>query len=193
MTEDFDTIFENYQNELEKIICKEVPLREPSICVVHIRKKHIEEVYRTFIQMLKKMKTKYSDWNYKLFNIEETFFKILKEIGYLDDDNLVLECEREELSADLKGSVLIDIIKEIKNTISELKEYPQASEYPPFLILLNIHSTYSYIQTKDVISQIINKKGVFIIILYLEEDKTHKSEKQIYKKANYNVQTYYLI
>ena len=28
MTEDFDTIFENYQNELEKIICKEVPLRE---------------------------------------------------------------------------------------------------------------------------------------------------------------------
>jgi hypothetical protein len=105
----------------------------------------------------------------------------------------VKKTERNIYKNDLKNSIMNDVMDIIQNEIYLLKEKCSHNGNPPFLVLINMHSTYPYIQTKDVISRVINEKGVYIIILYVSEFKHHKGEIESYKYGNYLVHSYFLV
>jgi len=181
-----------YELELEKIIKKETPLRDPSISVIHLSKENLEEGYKHQISILKRFKGKYSNWDYKLLNIEKSFFEILKKRRYLEKQQFVKKTSRDVYKNDLKNSIMNDVMDEIQNEVYLLKEKCKHEGNPPFLVLINMHSTYPYIQTKDVISRVINEKGVYIIILYVSDLKHQQGEIESYKYGNYMVHSYFL-
>lgn len=185
---------EQFFEKLEKIIKKEEPLRQPPITVVHCPKESIKELYLTFRSKLKEFKLRYSDWNYYLINMEKELFKILDDLEYTDGDKFALNCTREDLTKDLKSSVLQDLIGVIEAQIDQQIKNNKDISYLPFVVLLNIHGCYSFIQTKDIISRIINKKDILIVILYLELSisKLKTKEDESYKLANYNVHSVHI-
>ena len=66
MKSDLKDAIEEYEKYLEKIIKKEIPLRDPSICVVHLQKDIFPEQHQEIIYILKRLKQKYSAWTYKV-------------------------------------------------------------------------------------------------------------------------------
>ena len=146
-----------------------------------------------FLTILKRLKSKYTNWEYKLLNIEKCFFEILKKRRYIEKQQFVKNTEREVYKKDLETSILNDLMDIIQNEVYILKEKCSYKGNPPFLVLINMHSTYPYIQTKDVISRVINEKGVYIVILYASEFKHHQVEIESYRYGNYLVHSYFLI
>ncbi len=192
MNEDILQKLEQYELELEKIITRDIPLRDPSISVIHLSKEHVAEGYKHYLTILKKLQGKYTNWEYKLLNIEKSFFEILKKRRYIEKQQFVKKTERETYKNDLKNSILNDVMAIIQNEVNLLKEKCRLEGNPPFLVLINMHSTYPYIQTKDVISRIINEKGVYIIILYVSDIKHQQGEIESYRYGNYMVHSYFL-
>lgn len=192
MNEEILQKIEKYENGLEKIIKREIPLRDPSISVVHLSKENIVEGYKHFLKILERLKVKYTNWEYKLVNLEKVFFDFLKKRRYIEKQEFVKSTERNVYKKDLKNSILKDIMDYIQNEVTLLKGKIKTEGNPPFLVLLNMHSTYPYIQTKDIISQIINEKGVYIIILYISDIKHQYGEIESYKIGNYMVHSYFL-
>ncbi len=193
MNEDIVQILKRYEDELEKIITLDTGLRDPSISVIHLSKENLTEGYMHFLTILKRLKSKYTNWEYKLLNIEKYFFEILKKRRYIEKQQFVKNTEREVYKKDLETSILNDLMDIIQNEVYILKEKCSYKGNPPFLVLINMHSTYPYIQTKDVISRVINEKGVYIVILYASEFKHHQAEIESYRYGNYLVHSYFLI
>jgi hypothetical protein len=191
---DFSVEINEFEHHLKKIITKEIPLRDPYISVIHITHQHIQEAYVQFLLIFKRLIEKHSAWMYETFNLEHQFYKILDKLRYTKKPNYAETCEREELASDMKHSIKSELIKSITSKLDELNaEFKKnSSNPPPLLFLMNIHSIYPYIQTKDIISRIINKKGILILIPYLQSKLHHNYEHEPYKDANYNVNTIYL-
>lgn len=189
----FSEAFNSFQNYLEQIITGNIPLRDPSISVVHITPENIEKAHRKILQLFNQFKDKYSQWNFKVVNIEAILFEILKKLRYLKKPFFAKDCRRSELSNDMQNSIKKDLILKVEMEIKKLKESQQkSSKNPSILLIMNFHAAYPYIQTKDLIARIINEKGILILILYLQVDKKTSFEKESYKSANYNVHTIYL-
>jgi hypothetical protein len=51
-----------FESHLEQIVRKEVPLRDPSISVIHITPKHIQEAYTQLLLLFKRLKERYAQW-----------------------------------------------------------------------------------------------------------------------------------
>ncbi len=183
---------EQYELDLEKIITRETPLRDPSISVIHLSKENIVEGYKQYLTILERLKVKFSNWEYKLLNIEKKFFEILKKRRDIEKQQFVKTTERVIFKKDLIDSRMRDLMDDIQKEVYLLKEKCQNQVNPPFLVLLNMHSTYPYIQTKDVISRVINEKGVYIIILYVSDIKHQRGEIESYRYGNYMVHSYFL-
>ena len=183
---------EQYELDLEKIITRETPLRDPSITVIHLSKENIVEGYNQYLTILERLKVKFSNWEYKLLNIEKKFFEILKKRRDIEKQQFVKTTERATFKKDLIDSRMRDLMDDIQKEVYLLKEKCQNQGNPPFLVLLNMHSTYPYIQTKDVISRVINEKGVYIIILYVSDIKHQLGEIESYRYGNYMVHSYFL-
>jgi hypothetical protein len=192
MNEDNLQKLEQYKLELEKIITRETPLRDPSISVIHLSKENVAEGYKHFLTILKKLQGNYTNWEYKILNIEESFFEILKKRRDIEKQQFVKTTERDVFKNDLIVSRMKDLMDEIQNEVKLLKEKCKHEGNPPFLILINMHSTYPYIQTKDVISRVINEKGVYIIILYVSDIRHQQGEIESYRYGNYLVHSYFL-
>ncbi len=192
MNEDITQKLDQYEFELEKIINREMPLRDPSISVIHLSKENVAEGYKHYINILKRLHSKYTNWEYKLLNIEKRFFEILKKRRYLEKQQFVKKTQRDVYQNDLKNSIKKDLMDGIQNEVYLLKEKCKHEGNPPFLVLINMHSTYPYIQTKDVISRVINEKGIYIIILYVSDIKHQKGDIESYKYGNYMVHSYFL-
>ncbi|KKM79769.1 hypothetical protein LCGC14_1346580 [marine sediment metagenome] len=192
MNEDITQKLDQYEFELEKIINREMPLRDPSISVIHLSKENIVEGYNQYLTILERLKVKFSNWEYKLLNIEKKFFEILKKRRDIEKQQFVKTTERATFKNDLKNSIKKDLMDGIQNEVYLLKEKCKHEGNPPFLVLLNMHSTYPYIQTKDVISRVINEKGVYIIILYVSDIKHQLGEIESYRYGNYMVHSYFL-
>lgn len=190
MSQSFDKLIDY----LEKIIRKEEPLRQPPIVIIHCPVELIKNIYMSLVSTLRKLKTKHQQWNYYLLNIEKEIFGILEELDYIGGENYTLTCAREDLERDLSTSVLQELIELVENKIDEILNENLANDYPPFMFLLNMHSCYNYIQTKDIISRIISKEGILILILYLELglSKLNPDEDESYKLANYNVHSIHI-
>jgi len=193
MNEEIIQKLAQYELELEKIIKREIPLRDPSISVIHLSKENVVEGYKHHLSILKRLKGKYTNWDYNLLNIEKKFFEILKKRRYLEKQQFIKTTERDVYKNDLKNSIMNDLMEKIQNGIHLLKDKCKQDGNPPFLVLINMHSTYPYIQTKDVISRVINEKGIYIIILYVSDVKFHQEEIESYKYGNYMVHSYFLI
>ncbi|MHA1757296.1 MAG: hypothetical protein ACTSVV_11040 [Promethearchaeota archaeon] len=193
---------QRFEKKLEKIITKEEILRDPSITIIHISKKDYMHGSKSIVQLLKKLNSKYDNWKFFTFNAEKEVFDILKEFRYIDKQKFVLTCEREELQEDLRNSVKTMLINRIEKKIEEIKEESQShlDADPYVLLVFNMHSNYDYIQIKDLIARINNKKGVYILILYLDTTLKENSKLRVnqnsddlpYKHANYNVNTFFL-
>ncbi|MFW9994942.1 MAG: hypothetical protein ACFFD4_23070 [Candidatus Odinarchaeota archaeon] len=181
--------FEQFVEYLEKIITKEEPLRQPPIVIVHCPVKLIKDIYISLVAKLKELKVKHGQWNYYLINMEKKMFDILAELDYIGGDNLALTCSREDLKKDLSASVLKEMVSSVESEIDRIIAANTSSQHPPFVILMNIHGCYDYIQTKDIISRIINKERILILVLYLELglSEINPEEDESYKLANYNV------
>ncbi len=192
MNEEIIQKLKQYEIELEKIITLENPLRDPSISVIHLSKENIVEGYKQYLTILERLKVKFSNWEYKLLNIEKKFFEILKKRRDIEKQQFVKTTERATFKKDLIDSRMWDLMDDIQNEVYLLKEKCQHEGNPPFLVLLNMHSTYPYIQTKDVISRVINEKGVYIIILYVSDIKHQLGEIESYRYGNYMVHSYFL-
>jgi len=192
MNEDITQKLDQYEFELEKIINREMPLRDPSISVIHLSKENIVEGYNQYLTILERLKVKFSNWEYKLLNIEKKFFEILKKRRDIEKQQFVKTTERATFKKDLIDSRMRDLMDDIQKEVYLLKEKCQNQGNPPFLVLLNMHSTYPYIQTKDVISRVINEKGVYIIILYVSDIKHQLGEIESYRYGNYMVHSYFL-
>jgi len=193
MNEEIIQKLAQYELELEKIIKREIPLRDPSISIIHLSKENVVEGYKHHLSILKRLKGKYTNWDYNLLNIEKLFFEILKKRRYLEKQQFIKTTERDVYKNDLKNSIMNDLMEKIQNEIHLLKDKCKQDGNPPFLVLINMHSTYPYIQTKDVISRVINEKGIYIIILYVSDVKFHQKEIESYKYGNYMVHSYFLI
>ena len=187
MTEDITSKFSKCEENLERIIKKEVPLRDPSITVVKIPVSNAEDIIKRHQLMLKKFKGKFADWTYKTLNVERVFFDALKARDFTEGIQVVKDCDRKEFEDDVRNAILSDLIERIEKEIHALKNIRGADGKPPFLVLLNMHSTYPFIETGDIISRIINEKGVYVIILYVIGDKYRMEESEPYKHANYTV------
>ena len=192
MNEDIIQKLEQYEYELEKIITRDTPLRDPSISVIHLSKENVAEGFKHYLTILKRLQGKYTNWEYKLLNVEKSFFEILKKRRYIEKQQFVKKTERDIYKNDLKNSIMKDLMDIIQNEVYLLKEKCKHEGNPPFLVLINMHSTYPYIQTKDVISRIINEKGVYIIILYVSDIKHQQGEIESYRYGNYTVHSYFL-
>ncbi|MHA1679397.1 MAG: hypothetical protein ACTSUE_00160 [Promethearchaeota archaeon] len=193
MAVDIEKKFEEYQGELEKIIKKEVPLRDPAISIVKISVKHVKEVFQRHITLFDKLKKIYSGWTYQIINIEQMFFDLLKKRRYIEGKEFARTMDRKGFSKKIRGSVVNDLVENVETVIQELKETENSEKYPPFLLILNMHSTYPYIETGDVISRIINEKGVYVLILYINEKEFSQEDSEPYKHANYTVHSQVLI
>ncbi len=190
MTDIMELTIDQYKERLGKYIRGELPLRDPSITVIHCSVEILQIVHKEFVLFTKELRIRHPNWYYKILNAEKLLFDILRDYGYIDNENFAQSCNREELKTDLEGSGRTDFLKKIKEELNSLKEINKIIEHPPFLILLNIHACYNFIQTKDVIAQLINQKGVLLLITYLEGFRKEKDPP--YKEANYNVNTVYL-
>ncbi|MFX0170294.1 MAG: hypothetical protein ACFE9L_00080 [Candidatus Hodarchaeota archaeon] len=190
MSEIIELSIDQYKERLNQYILGELPLRDPSITVIHCPKEILIIVHKEFVLFTKEQQIRHPNWHFRIINAEKLLFEILRDYGYIDNEKFAQSCNREELKIDLEGSGRIDFIKKIKEELNKLKETKQTKEHPPFLILLNIHACYNFIQTKDVIAQLINQKGVLLLITYLEGFRKEKDSP--YKEANYNVNTVYL-
>ncbi|MHA1371799.1 MAG: hypothetical protein ACTSRA_19025 [Promethearchaeota archaeon] len=193
MTLNIEKKFEEYREKLERIIKKEVPLRDPAITIVKISVEYVKEVFEKHILLFNKLKNVYPNWTYKIINIEKIFFMLLKKRKYIEWKEFARTMERKGFSKKIQRSIITDLVGEVEKVINELKNSKYSDKYPPFLLILNMHSTYPYIETGDVISRIINEKGVYIIILYIYRKKYKKDEPEPYKHANYMVQSQTLI
>jgi hypothetical protein len=182
--------FFKYEEMLEKIIKKETPLRDPSITVVKIPAVNAENILKRHQLLLRKFKKKYKNWTYKTLNLEKQFFEKLKAREFTDGEQVVNNCDRQEFENDMRNVVLNDLIGDVEREIHELKDSYRKDGRPPFLVLLNMHSTYPFIETGDVISRIINEKGVFVIILYISGITYRIEDAEPFKNANYTVQTF---
>ena len=193
MIGDINQKLEQYELDLEKIITRDSPLRDPSISIIHLSKEKVTEGYKHYLTILKHLKSKYTNWEFKLLNVEKCFFEILKKHRYIEKQQFVKKTERDIYKNDLKNSVMNDLMDIIQKEVYLLKEKSKLEGNPPFLVLLNMHSTYPYIQTKDVISRVINEKGVYIILLYVSDRRHHQGEIESYRYGNYLVHSYFLI
>ena len=175
--------------ELEKIIKLESPLRDPSITIVHCPVKNIKEIYTSFIRAMNEFEIRYNNWEWAPLNMEQELFKVLTEFEYTGGDNYVRSCSRADLKRDLRASVLTEMINNVEQKVDDLLSQKKTTDSPPFLLILNMHACYNYIQTKDIISRIISKKGILILILYLDQglSRLNPDEDESYKLANYNV------
>jgi|SRR5271157_3817235 len=191
--ETLDSVFQNYESELEKIIKNELPVRDPWIYVVKISPKDAKIAFKRHQSMLKKLHERHPSWEFKIFNVEKHLFDILKKRRYIDKQQFAKKCDRAVLSNDMKGPFSKELIDEIQAEINALKEKKKEANAPPFLVLVNMHSTYPFIETKDVIARILDEKGVIVLILYLIEKKYSQEDDEPFKKANYTVHTRSLI
>ena len=185
-----EKLFDN----LDKIIKKEEPLRQPPIMIVHIPANSIKELYTSFRSKLKDFKMRHSEWNYYLMNVEKELYKVLDEQYYTDKFNTALKSTRDQLVNGLKSGVLDDFVAAIENKIDQCIKENVNNSSPPFFVLLNMHAFYNHIQTKDIISRIINKSNILILILYLDLSLTDLKiqKEEAYKLANYNVHTIHI-
>jgi len=182
---------DQYKERLKQYIRGELPLRDPSITVIHCSVEILKTIHKEIVLFTKEQQVRHPNWNYIIINAEKLLFDILRDYGFIDNENFAQSCSREELKTNLEGSGKTDFIKKIKEEINSLVEINETKEHPPFLILLNMHACYNFIQTKDVIAQLINQKGVLLLITYLEGFRKEKDP--LYKEANYNVNTMFLI
>jgi len=181
---------DQFKEKIKQIITKEVPLRDPAIAVVHIPKESYSLCLQNLILNLKQLRENFSEWTYKLFNSEEILFSLLGKGGYTEDENFALKCQRNLLKKDLETNIRKSFLSAVENEISDVKSLINADSSipPPLLILLNIHSCYHYIQTKHVVAQIVNQKGVYVLIIYPQL----YNKSTFYKEANYNVEPIFL-
>ena len=187
MTEEKRSNDSKCEEYLEKIIKKEIPLRDPSISVVHIAVNRADDTLKKHQLMLRKFKGKFADWTYKVLNVERVFFDALKARDFIDGLHVVKECDRKEFENDVRNAILSDVLERIENEIEKLKTIRDSDGKPPFLVLVNMHSTYPLIETGDIISRIINQKGVYVIILYINEIKSSVEDPEPYRHGNYTV------
>jgi len=181
------------KEKLKKIITGESRLRNPPISVIYCPEKLIKEIYIQYIALLKQLKREFPSWNYEILNSEKILFNILKDFEYIAGDEFIKNCDREIFAKDMYTSVKSELIKKIQEKIDYIINNYKEGLPPPFLVILNIHACYHYIQTKDIISSIYNTKNkILILILYLQKEMEPTSQKEIFKKANYNINTYYL-
>ena len=179
---------------MEKLIKGEEPLRQPPIYVVHIPPNLVKELYTTFIAQLKEFKVRNPKWDYLQINMEKELFKILDELQYTDGAKTALTGTREELKSGLESSVKNDLIRKVETLIDSFSSNYDNFRSPPFVALLNMHACYPYIQTKDIISTIINKSDILIIIFYLDLSLTNakSQEDEIYRLGNYGVHSIHI-
>jgi len=176
---------------LERIIKKEARLRQPPISIIHCPEIYLKEIYIQYVAMLKRLKKRYSEWDYKILNAEKLLFNILKKLEYIDGYCDAKDCRREELAKDLKSSIKDELINTIQEHIQILLKEHNLDGPPSFLVIFNMHACYNYIQTKDLIATIHNlKKDILILILYLQRRSDSSSSAEAYKEANYNVNSY---
>jgi len=185
--------FDEYKTDLERIITRAEPLRDPNISIVKIPSRHVEEVYRKQAIMLRQLKELHPDWDYKVINIEKIFYDFLKKRRYIEKEEYARKMERKALSGRIRGSIVKDLVDLVEQEVRELNERNPSPANVPVLVLLNMHSTYPYIETGDVISRIINDKGVYVLILYVQDKESSKENPEPYKHANYTVHSYSLI
>ena len=95
-----------YEKELEKIITRKIPLRDPSITVLKIPIPNAKEFYLEHQLILRRLKSKFPDWNYKVINIEALFFDILKKLRFIEKNTTVQTAERQRFKGNLKGTVM---------------------------------------------------------------------------------------
>ncbi len=190
MNESQTLSLDQLKSKMEQIIKKEVPLRDPAIVVIHCPKEVYQSYTSTLLSIMRQFKDHYSEWNYNIVNLEKLLFSLLGETGYVDNENFALKCSREELKKQIKRNILKDFLQKIEEGITILKSshISKPTAPPPFLILLNIHSCYHNIETKDVVGRIINQKGVYVLIFYLQQYEKNN----FYKEANYNVESIFL-
>jgi len=191
MSDIMELSINQYKERLKQYIRGELPLRDPSITVIHCSVEILKTIHKEIVLFTKEQQVRHPNWNYIIINAEKLLFDILRDYGFIDNENFAQSCSREELKTNLEGSGKTDFIKKIKEEINSLVEINETKEHPPFLILLNMHACYNFIQTKDVIAQLINQKGVLLLITYLEGFRKEKDPP--YKEANYNVNTVFLI
>ncbi len=187
MSEEISKKFEKCEENLEKIIKKEVPLRDPSIVIVKIPANHAEDIFKRHHLMLKKFQGKFKNWRPTELNMEKIFFDSLRAHEFIEGMQVARDCDRKEFANDVHNAILNDLIEQIQKEILALKEQYNASGKVPFLILINMHSTYPLIETGDIISRINNEKGVYIVILYIIRDKYTMEDSEPYKHGNYMV------
>lgn len=191
MNQDMRQRFAAYEKDLEMIITREKAIRDPSILMFKLPVECAREVYIEHELVLRRLKSKYADWTYKILNMEMIFFDVLKTLRYTAKKTTVKDAERNRFKLNLGEGVLTEVIHAIEHEINLIKEQAN-SPRPSFLVLLNMHSTYPYIEAKDVLSRIINEKGVFVIIPYLL-DPFHGPDDEPYKHGNYLVQSFSLV
>ena len=170
------------------------PLRQPPITIVHFPVEGIKELYTTLRDKLTGFQMKYSGWKFYSLNIEKEIFMILRKLEYTHGDKYALTESRSDLKSDLSNSIKQDLLRKIGELVSKASKENGKNRYPPFVFLLHIHSFYDYIQSKDIITEIINQNNVQIIIPYLETSLTKSNQKgdEIYKLANYNVHSVHI-
>ena len=173
----------------EQILTKEVPLRAPGISILHILAKEASEIYRRLKLEFQGFQQKYPSWQYLSVNCEQILFEILDDYGYTDQEMFVKSCTREDLANDLSASAKDTFINKIKSKINDFVDSYEIESFIPFVLVENIHACYYYIQTKDIIVEIINRQNALILIPYIEKRQDIVNTE--YKNANYNVNTRY--
>ena len=190
MNDIIELSIDRYKERLGKYVRGELPLRDPSITIIHCQMEYLKTIHKELIFLTIELKIRHPDWNYRILNAEKILFDILRKLRYIDKDNFALSCSRDEFKTNLEGSGKTEFINKIKEELDSLKNNNKINDHPPFLIVLNMHACYNFIQTKDIIAQLINQKGVLLLITYLEGFKREKEPS--YKEANYNVNTVYI-
>jgi hypothetical protein len=176
--DNYEEAIKRCEKKLERIINKEVPLKNPPISIIHSPEKHIKEIYLQYVSMLKRLKSQHPSWDYKILNAEKILFDILRDLDYIDGCKDANTCDRNKLANDLRDSIKDDLIQKIQEGIQILTENNEVRSPPPFLVILNMHACYNYIQTKDLISSLHNlQTNILVLILYLERDRESKSQK----------------
>lgn len=190
MTETDTIILEDYKLKLKNIIKREIPLRDPAITVIHCPKNNFQQKCVSFMSLISQLHDEFSEWRYRIINAEELLFSLLDEAGYTAEELFVKTNSRDDLRRDLKSNITKKFLSTIDSEIVALKEQynPQMKNPPPFLIIINMHACYNFIQTKDLIAEIFNQKGVLVLVLYFQ----YQDNANFYKEANYNVESIFL-
>ncbi|GAB4318352.1 MAG: hypothetical protein Kow0069_21420 [Promethearchaeota archaeon] len=187
-----DMPLEDYIEYLETVIRGRYSPPSPFITVIHFRVSEIREVYTQFVVAFRALQTKYADWRYRLLNLEQVFFAVLREKGYFGEEDLLAETKREEFQRDVGNNGLRRVVDKIKEALNDLSAKNSSSK-TPVLLLLNIHACYPFIRTGDITSRVMDQQQCLLLILYADDDVASSTSRDVdkveYKLSNYNVNT----